>query len=228
MRIETNHWLSREFLAIFGEAPETGDPEADADALFARFGEVLAAHGLGLENTIRSRIWAADSEARTACSASRTRTLSGPARAATSSYIAPDHLDSVARVGMDLIALYPASGEEKTVTEQDPPHTVIKRLTVDDLLVLPGMSCHEGGPIESQAAEILGRITACLGEAGSGWSDVCEVTFVHERSVRHDDIFAAFRRETEEMPAHISLLPAEGYSRQGPLLEIETMAIMGR
>jgi enamine deaminase RidA (YjgF/YER057c/UK114 family) len=228
MRIETNHWLGREFLSIAGEAPETGDPEADSDALFARFAEVLAAHGLGLENTIRSRIWAADSEARTACSAARTRTLSGPARAATSSYIAPDHLDSDTRVAMDLIALHPAPGEEKTVTEQNPPQRVIGWMTVGDFLVLPGMSCHEGGPIENQAAEILGRITACLGEAGSGWSDVCEVTFVHERSVQHDDILAAFRRETEEMPPHVALLPAEGYSRQGPLLEIETMAIMRR
>ncbi len=228
MRIEIIHRLGREFLSIAGEAPELGDPEAEADALFSRFGEVLSAHGLGLENTIRSRIWAADSEARTACSAARTRTLSGPARAATSSYIAPDHLDSAARVAMDLIALHPAPGEEKTVTEQDPPHTVIKRLTVGALLVLPGMSCHEGGPIENQAKDILGRITVCLGEAGSGWSDVCDVTFVHERSVRHHDIFAAFRRETEEMPAHMALLPAEGYSRQGPLLEIETMAIMPR
>ena len=96
------------------------------------------------------------------------------------------------------------------------------------MLVLPGMSCHEGGPIENQAADILGRITARLGDAGSRWSEVCEVTFVHERGVRHHDIFAAFRRETEEMPPHVALLPAEGYSRQGPLLEIETMAIMPR
>lgn len=226
MRVETNYWLGREFLSIAGEARETGDPEAEADALFARFAEVLAARGLSLDNTIRSRIWAADSEARTACSAVRTRTLSGPARAATSSYIAPAHLDSAARIAMDLIALHPAPGEEKTVTEQDPPQGVIKWLTVGDLLVLPGMSCNEGGSFEQQAEDILGRISACLNEAGSRWSDVCEVTFVYEHGVGHHDIFAAFRRETEGMPPHVALLPTEGYSRPGKLLEIETMAIM--
>ncbi|MCZ6885185.1 MAG: hypothetical protein O7E53_02345 [Alphaproteobacteria bacterium] len=228
MRIETIRRLGREFLSIHGEAPETGDPEADAGTLFARFADVLAAHGLGLENTIRSRIWAADREARAACSAGRTRALKGPARAATSSYIAPAHLDGATRIAMDLIALRPAPGEEKIVIEEDPPATVIKWLTVGELLVLPGLSCHQGGPIESQAADILGRITARLGEAGADWSDVSEVTFVHELSVQHHDLFAAFRKVTEEMPPHMALLPVEGYSRQGPLLEIETMAILTR
>ncbi len=228
MRIESTRCLGREFLSINGEAPERGDPGEEADALFTRFAEVLAAHGLGLENTIRSRIWGADSEARTACSAARTRTLTGPARAATSSYIAPAHLDSAARVAMDLIALRPAPGEVKTVTEQDPPQGVIKWLTVGDLLVLPGMSCNEGGSFENQAEEILGRITASLGEAGCGWSDVCQITFVHEHSVPHDDILAAFGRESEQMPPHVALLPAQGYSRPGKLLEIEATAIMPR
>ena len=71
MRIETIRRLGREYISIHGEAPETGDPEADAETLFARFADVLTAHGLGLTNTIRSRIWAADREARTACSAAR-------------------------------------------------------------------------------------------------------------------------------------------------------------
>ncbi len=228
MRIEASCWLGLDFLSISGEAPEMGNPEAEADALFAQFAEVLAAHGLGLENTIRSRIWAADAEARTACSASRTRTLSGSARAATSSYIAPAHLDSAARVAMDLIALNPAPGEAKTVTEQDPPQGVIKYLTVGALLVLPGMSCNQGGSFEDQAEDILGRVTARLGDAGCGWSEVCEVTFVHEQDIQHHDIIAALHRETGETPSLMSLLPAEGYSRPGKLLEIETMAIMPR
>ncbi len=226
MRIETNCWLDRKFLSISGEAPEMADPEAEADALFTRFAEVLAAHGLGLENTIRSRIWAADGDARTACSAARTRTLAGPARSATSSYIAPDHFSSNARVAMDLIALHPTPGEDKAITEQDPPQGVIRWLTVGRLLVLAGMSCNQGGPFEDQAKDILGRITACLGDAGCGWSDVCEVTFVHENAVRHQDIFAALGKETEVTPPRMTLLPAAGYSRPGKLLEIETMAIL--
>jgi enamine deaminase RidA (YjgF/YER057c/UK114 family) len=225
MRIETSHWLGREFLSIIGEGPEIGDPEAEADALFVSFGEELTAHGLSLDNTIRSRIWAADSDARTACSTVRTRTLSGPARAATSSYIAPAHFDSGARVAMDLIALRPLSGDEKTVTEQDPPKGVIKYLTVGELLVLPGMTSNEGGSFEHQAADILGRITMCLREAGCGWSEVCDVTLVHEHGVQHNDIWASWRRETEEIPSRMTLLPAEGYARPGKLLEIETMAI---
>ena len=226
MRIETSHWLGREFLSIIGEGPEIGDPEAESDALFARFGEELAAHGLSLNDTIRSRIWGADSDARTACSTVRTRTLSGPARAATSSYIAPAHFDSGARVAMDLIALRPLPGEEKIVTEQDPPKGVIKYLTVGELLVLPGMTCNEGGSFEHQAADILGRITMCLREAGCGWSEVCDVTLVHEHGVQHSNIHASLRKETEDMPPRLTLLPAEGYSRPGKLLEIETMAIM--
>lgn len=230
MRIETNCWLGRKFLSISGEGPAMADPEAEADGLFGRFKDVLAAHGLGLENTIRSRIWAADGDARTACSKARTRTLAGPARSATSSYIAPDHLGAGARVAMDLIALHPTPGEDpgetKIITEQDPPQGVIRWLTVGRLLVLAGMSCNQGGPFEDQARDILGRITACLGDAGCGWSDVRELTLVHENAIPHDQIFAALARETDAKPERITLLPAEGYSRPGKLLEIETMAIL--
>ena len=226
MRIETSYWLGHEFLSISGEGPEIGNPEAEADALFARFSEILATHGLSLDNTIRSRIWGADSDARTACSTARTRTLSGRARAATSSYIAPAHFNSATRVAMDLVALLPLPGEKKTVTEQDPPKGVIKWLTVGELLVLPGMSCNEGGSFEHQAEDILGRITVCLGEAGCHWSEVCDATFVYEHGVQRHDILTALRKETEELPQRMTLLPAEGYSRPGKLLEIETMAIM--
>ena len=127
---------------------------------------------------------------------------------------------------MDLIALRPLPGEEKTVTEQDPPKGVIKWLTVGELLVLPGMTCNEGGSFEHQAADILGRITVSLREAGCGWSEVCDVTLVHKHGVHHNDIWASLRKETEEIPSRMTLLPAEGYARPDKLLEIETMAIM--
>ena len=225
MRVETIHWLDREFLSIAGEAMDLGNPEAEADALFSQFTQVLEGYGLSLENTIRSRIWAADAEARTACSAARSRTLTGSARAATSSYIAPSHLTKGSRVAMDLIALCLSGNNAKVVMEEKPPQGVIKWLTVGELLVLPGMSCNDGGSFESQAENILGRITTCLAKASSRWSDVVEVTFVYQDGIQQRDIFSAFHKKTKEVPPRMVLLPAEGYSRPGKFLEIETMAM---
>ena len=225
MRVETIRCFDREFLSITGEAGNLEDPEAEADALFLQFTQVLEAYGLSLENTIRSRIWAADGEARTACSEARSRTLKGLARAATSSYIAPAHLTKGGRVAMDLIAICPSGNKAKVVIEQKPPQGVIKWLTVGELLVLPGMSCNDGGSFESQAEDILGRITTCLANAGSRWSDVVEITFVCQSGIQQQDIFLAFHKETKEVPLRMVLLPAEGYSRPGKFLEIEVMAI---
>jgi len=225
MRVETIRWLDLELLSISGEAMVSGDPEAEAEALFSEFSQVMESYGLSLENTIRSRIWAADAEARTACSEVRSRTLKGTARAATSSYIAPAHLTEGNRVAMDLIAIFAPTNEAKVVIEQNPLKGVINWLTVGSLLVLPGMSCNDGGSFGSQADDILGRITTSLTNAGSRWSDVIEVTFVYQEGIQQEDVLLAFRKETKEVPSRLVLLPAKEYSRPGKFLEIETMAM---
>ena len=91
--------------------------------------------------------------------------------------------------------------------------------------MLPGMSCNDGGSFESQAENILGRITTCLAEASSRWADVVEVTFVYQDGIQQRDIFSAFHKKTKEVPPRMVLLPVEGYSRPEKFLEIETMAM---
>ncbi len=63
MRKTIFHWLNREFALVSGEARGSGSVEQQTDELFERFETELSASNLSLENTVRTRIFAADKEA---------------------------------------------------------------------------------------------------------------------------------------------------------------------
>ncbi len=117
MRVSVYNWLGQEFVEISAEGPARASATAQTEALFADFARVLDDHGLSLADTVRSRIFGRDRKARDAASEVRGATLSGPARAASSSYIAPALFASDALTAMDLIALRPAPGLEKVIRE---------------------------------------------------------------------------------------------------------------
>src|SRR4029453_17568516 len=104
MRKKIFSWLGREFIELSGEAKPVATATVEAQELFNRFNEELKSHGLSLDHTVRSRLWGRDRENRDLGSTERVKTLSGKARSASSSYIAPGHFDSAAKVAVDLLA----------------------------------------------------------------------------------------------------------------------------
>ena len=57
-------WLGGEFIELSGEAPPGTSVEEETVALFRSFELELKTHGLSLENTVRTRLWGRDKEAR--------------------------------------------------------------------------------------------------------------------------------------------------------------------
>ena len=122
MRKNIFQWLGREFVALSCEGKAGLTPTEEAQEIFSRFDEELRAMGLSLENTVRTRLWGRDRESRNLGSNERVKVLSGKARSASSSYIAPRHFDSGACVALDLLAMSPSRrGDEKTLKEYDRP-----------------------------------------------------------------------------------------------------------
>src|SRR6516164_3418745 len=98
-------WLSKEFIELTGEAKAAADAAIEAQQLFQSFNQELNLHGLSLDNTVRSRLWGRDRQSRDLGSIERVKILSGKARSASSSYVAPGHFDSSANIALDLIAM---------------------------------------------------------------------------------------------------------------------------
>ena len=107
--------FSHEFITVSGESRPGLPPGEAARDLFARFNTELNAHGLSLDDTVRTRLWGRDRAARDGGSGERVKVLAGQARSASSSYISPRHFDSDGAVAVDLWAMRGAA--QKTVKE---------------------------------------------------------------------------------------------------------------
>ena len=122
-------WLGKEFVELSSEGKSSATATEQAREIFLRFDEELRAMGLSLDKTVRSRLWGRDRESRNRGSEERVRILSGKARSASSSYIAPDHFDSNARVALDLLAMRSSRGDvQKVLKEYDPPIVPLRYL----------------------------------------------------------------------------------------------------
>src|SRR5689334_21860179 len=98
MRSRTFYWLGQQFVELMAEArPDLGPAEATS-ALFGQFQQELATSGLGLEHTVRTRLYGRTRTDRDGGSGERFKLLSGKARLASSSYIAPQMFDSDASI----------------------------------------------------------------------------------------------------------------------------------
>lgn len=225
MRESVFHWLGFDFVALSSEAPANGEASHQCDELFTRFQTVLESHGLDLSDTVRSRLFARDRDARDAASAVRSRVLSGPARAATSSYIAPDRFDSGAAVAMDLIAVHPQPACPKRVRENDPPRTPCRYLTCGPLVVLSGQTAVLPTLETQVTTNILPRIGQYLAEARSGWDRVAEVNCYLHKDESPDHMRALFLEVATMLPPLFACHPVEGYSARGKRVEVEVTAL---
>jgi enamine deaminase RidA (YjgF/YER057c/UK114 family) len=224
--------FSHEFITISGESRPGLPPDEAARDLFARFNIELTAHGLSLDDTVRTRLWGRDRAARDGGSGERLKVLSGQARAASSSYISPSHFDSAGAVAVDLWAI--RGGAQKTVKEYDPPIVPPRYIATGGLVFLSGVTWDKG-TLDEQLDKILPRIGGSLQDAGASWANVVRLScFLHRsqtvQALRTGilKILGAERGKllSGEAPVAVEYSLVDGYSTPGKLIEIETMAVL--
>jgi hypothetical protein len=173
---------------------------------------------------VRSRLWGRDRQSRDLASSERVRVLSGDARSASSSYIAPAHFDSAAKVALDLLAMRPANSEStKKVVEYDPPIVPIRYLVYESIVVLSGVTAVLPD-LQIQIADIVPRITGSLTDAGSSWEAVRRVSFHLHRAESVERLKQLFASHVRVSIPELEYAFVDGYSSPGKLCEIEVTA----
>ena len=191
------------------------------DGILDRIAEGIGRLGFSLDDTVRTRLWARDRESRNLGSQARSRRMSGRARSASSSYIAPAHIDSEGSVALDFLAM--RSGGEKKLVEYEPPIVPLRYLGVESLVFLSGVTTTTGD-LPAQVGEICGLIGGSLAHAGVSWEQVVLVSFFLHHAEDPGVLKAAFEQAVEPRPGRTECAFVEGYSAQGKLIEIEVTA----
>jgi enamine deaminase RidA (YjgF/YER057c/UK114 family) len=224
MRKRIFTWLGHEFIELSAEAPSGADAASEARELFERFNHELHADGLSLDNTVRSRLWGRDRASRDGGSNQRVKALSGKARSASSSYIAPGHFDSSARVAVDLLAMRPLRADQtKQIVEYDPPIVPIRFLVYESVVVLSGVTTVLP-TLAEQFDNILPRITGSLSDAGSSWDKVAQVSFYYHRSQELAHLKKLFSERIAAQIQRMEYVVVDGYSSEGKFCEVEVTA----
>lgn len=224
MRMKSFDWLGREFVAVSCEGGAGLAGGEGVEGLLGRIEEGIAPLGFSLEDTVRTRLWGRDRESRNLGSQARSRRMRGAARSASSSYIAPDHLDSGASVALDFLAM--RSGGEKKLVEYDPPVVPLRYLELDSLVFLSGVTATTGG-LSAQVSEVCGLIGDSLAHAGTSWDRAALVSFYLQQEADPAELKDAFERAVGPRPGRTECTFVEGYSAQGKLIEIEVTAERG-
>lgn len=219
-------WLGKEFVELSGEARPAATATQEAEEIFQRFDQELRIHGLSLANTVRSRLWGRDRQSRDQGSNERVKALSGKARSASSSYIAPIHFDSNAKVAIDLLAMRPSRPDaEKVLKEYNPPIVPLRYLIYDSIVVLSGVTAVLA-TLDEQLDNILPRIEDSLKNAHSSWDRVAKVSFFLHRSRKIETLKELFSsRVTAKIPS-MEYSFVDGYSSEGKLCEVEVTATL--
>lgn len=225
MRTTVFDWLGHEWIALSTEGqPGLRIAEQTRD-IFQSLDAELRARDVSLDNTIRTRLWARDREARNVGSRVRVAILSGAARSASSSFIAPMYFESEADVAVELWAVRPSRpGAEKKLVEYEPPIVPLRYLVYDGIVALSGMTSVLP-TLEEQVAEVLGSIVSALSHAGVGWENVVQLSGILHRSQRIDDLRAQLIRRLPALRSYVEYDTADGYSTEGKLIEIEVTAV---
>ncbi len=223
MRKRIFTWLGKEFIELSGEAKAAANATNEAQELFQRIDQELKAHGLSLDNTVRSRLWGRDRQSRDLGSTERVKILSGKARSASSSYIAPGHFDSGAKVALDLIAMRPSQPAEKRIVEYDPPIAPIRFLVQDSVVVLSGVTTVLP-TLAEQFDNIFPRISGSLKDAGSSWEKVARISFYLHRSQTLENLKTLFARHVTTKIPQMEYCFVDGYSSEGKFCEVEVTA----
>jgi enamine deaminase RidA (YjgF/YER057c/UK114 family) len=217
-------WLERDFVALRAEGDASLAVEEQTRTLFRRLEAELDILNLSLANTVRTRLWARDRASRDLGSRVRASVLTGAARSVSSSFIAPDYLDSDAQVAVELWAMRPLRpGAQKSLVEYDPPIMPLRYLVYDTVVALSGVTSVLP-TLEEQVAEILTAIHGTLTEAGVTWADAVRISCTLHRSQSLDQLQLLLARAIHAPIPLVEFDFADGYSTEGKLLEIEVTA----
>ncbi len=226
MQVKIFKWLGGEFVALSSEGKPGLTATEGARGIFRRFDEELGGMGLSLENTVRTRLWGRDSESRTLGAEERNKTLSGKARSASSSYIAPGHFESDARVALDLLALWLSRPDlEKMLKEYDPPIIPLRYLTYNSFVFLSGVTAVLP-TLADQMGEILHRISGSLADARTSWDKAVKVSFFLHQSQKLETLKELFQKTIKAEIPQMEYAFVEGFSTKGKLIEIEVTAML--
>lgn len=221
MREKVFPWLNHEFVSLSCEGRPGGSLVEETRDIFTRFDERLQAHGLSLDNTARTRLWARDMDCWQTGVQERARILSGKARSVSSSHIRPGRFASDARIAVDMLAMRAAPESVKEAVEYDPPGIVLRYLKWESLVFLPGVTVILPG-FEAQLLNVVNRISNTLAHTGLTWANVARASFFLQSSLRLEDLRARFAQLVDAQ------IPSTDYTlvdtRQGKLVEIETTA----
>ena len=225
MRKKIFQRLGREFVALSCEGKPAKSAKEQTREIFHRFDGELREMGLSLVNTVRTRLWGRDRESRNLGSDERVKILSGKARSASSSYIAPGHFDSDAHVALDLLAMKPSRpGCEKSLKEYNPPIVPLRYLIYDSVVFLSGVTAVLP-TLADQLADIIPRISASLTDAGSSWDKVVKISFYLHRSQKLENLRELFQKTVKVKIPQMDYSFVDGYSAEGKLTEIEVTAL---
>jgi enamine deaminase RidA (YjgF/YER057c/UK114 family) len=226
MRLTIHPWAGREFVRLWGEGEPGRDAPEATRGLLARFAEALAPHGLSLDNTVRTRLFARDRASRDNGSLARREVFSGRARSSSSGLIAPAVLDAGAAVALEVILLRPGqAGTAKSLVEYDPPRTPLRYLTYDNLLFTSGET-QPGATLAEQTAATLAVHGESLRMAGLAWDKVILVSCFLQQRETVDALRQAVRQAAPlaDVPFECELV--EGFAGEGRLVELEITATL--
>lgn len=230
MRKRIFSWLGKEFIELSGEARAGASVADETNDLFRRFEEELKAHGLSLEQTVRTRIWGRDREVRNLATAARSKILTSSAKASSSSYISPRHFDSDAKVALDLLAMKPSHpGAERKPVEFDPPRNYLCYLRYDSVLFFSGFTS-SADTLEDQVPEIVETLAGALALSGvlsQDWKKVGKLSLFLHRSQKLD-VLKDLLAKANMLDVHqVEFGFVDGYAGERSLLEVEATAVIG-
>jgi enamine deaminase RidA (YjgF/YER057c/UK114 family) len=220
-------WLGREWIELSGEARPGTSVEEETTSRFRNFDQELKAHGLSLENTVRTRLWGRDREARNLGTAARSKILAGSSKASSSSYVSTYRFDSDARVALDLLAMRSRADAERRPVEFRPPRNYLCYLRSDSVVFLSGYTS-DAETLQEQVPKIINAVASGLIVAGTMWDKLVRISLFLHRSQKLETL--------KELLKSAPALPAncqrefgfvDGYAGDKSLLEVEATALAG-
>ncbi len=226
MRKTIVSWLGREFIFLSGEARGSGSIEQQTNDLFERFEAELKLSNLSLEDTVRTRIFGADKEARELATFARAKILTGKRKAASSSYISASHFDSNARVALDLIAMRPSRpGADRQPVDFEPARIYISWLRYDSVAFVSGFTS-EADSLADQVPGVLADIDGALKDASTSWKHVAKLSVYLSRTQNLEALKDLLRKANRLDLSKIEFELVDGFARDKGLLEAEPTALI--
>lgn len=213
----------QEFVALSDEARSGGSAHDQTRDIFERMDLELRKEGVSLIGNVRTRLWARDADARTRGSRARVEMLANDARSASSSYIAPDHFETTANIAVDLVAMKPASGLTKKLTEYDPAQVPLRYAIYGPLVYLSGVTSDKA-TLAEQAPDILARIGESLVAAGSSWEQATKVSFYLQRDEAQEEMAKLFAAAVTAPNAELEYGAVDAFAGPDARVEIEVTA----